>query len=70
MLDGYNKELCDERHEFIQNAFSEIKKDSKEAFEKVDARLKIIDARFIAIMTALVVTLVGVAANLLVQLVK
>ena len=53
----YNKELCDERHHFITKGF-----------EKMDIRLKKVENRFLAIITTVLLTLVGVIINLIVIL--
>lgn len=55
----FNKALCEERHRVIN-----------EEIDNVDKRVKIIENRFLAIMTALVLTLVGVVANLLIQIAR
>jgi hypothetical protein len=57
MSEDYNKELCEERHKFITGEF-----------ESMDDRVKKVESRFLVIMTSLVLTLIGVIANLLIQL--
>ena len=59
MVDGFNKKLCDERHDFIVTSF-----------EKISSRLDRVEDRFLVIMTTLVITLVGVIANLVMQMLK
>jgi len=56
-VDKFNSELCTERHGFITTEFA-----------RTDVRLKKVENRFLAIMTALVLNLLGVVATLLVIL--
>ena len=56
-MDIFNSELCTERHGFITTEFA-----------KTVARLKKVENRFLAIMTALVLNLLGVVVTLLVIL--
>ena len=53
-MDEFNSELCTERHKFIVDAF-----------DKTDGRLKKVENRFLAIMTALILNLLGVIGVLL-----
>ena len=59
MADNFNKDLCEERHRFITGEF-----------ENMNNRLKKVENRFLVIMTTLSLTLIGVIANLLIQLLK
>lgn len=56
-MNEYNYALCEERHEKI----------SKE-FDNMDTRIKKVENRFIAIMTALILNLLGVVATLSVMI--
>ena len=58
-VDEFNSELCTERHDYI-----------KTTFNKTDARLKKVENRFLAIMTALALNLFGVVLTLIIILVR
>lgn len=59
MAENYNAELCEERHKYIGIGF-----------ERIDMRLKKVENRFLAIMTALVLNLLGVVGTLAVLLLR
>ena len=59
MGDEFNKELWEERHETNESEHSTL-------FD----RLRSVETRFLVIMTSLVLTLIGVVANLVLQLAK
>ena len=58
-MEGFNSELCDERHG-----------DIKAMFKEIFSRLKKVENRFLAIMTALVFNLFGIVGILIAVLVK
>ena len=58
-MEGFNPELCDERHG-----------DIKAMFKEIFLRLKKVENRFLAIMTALVFNLFGIVGILIAVLVK
>jgi len=57
--EDYNFKLCEERHE-----------DIKEAFKKMDSRMHKVENRFLIILTALIVNLLGVVSSLVILLFK
>jgi len=59
MAEEYNPKNCEERHHFINKGF-----------EKMDIRLKKVENRFLAIMTILVVNLLGVIGTLALSYLK
>lgn len=59
MDETFNPRLCENRHEHIGRAF-----------ERLDARMIKIENRFLAIITILIMNLLGVAGTLLVLLVR
>lgn len=59
MSTEYNAEWCKERHENIEKAFKYL-----------DGRLKKVENRFLAMITILIMNLVGVIASLAVLVLK
>jgi len=55
----YNPKLCNERHGYIDKGFN-----------KMDLRLKKVENRFLAIMTVLMLNLLGVASSLALIVIK
>ena len=55
----FNPELCHERHEFITREFGDM-----------DIRIKKVENRFLAIMTTLVINLIGIICTLGLLLIK
>lgn len=65
-MNEYNQGLCEERHHTIDKAFGYF----KDEIGKHDMRIKKVENRFLAIMTALVLNLLGVVGTLAVLLLR